>query len=162
MRKASARQRLKDYGGDGTIEITPVSLDLDAGLVNVPASARLAASASPQTFSQRRRELGFPVANRLVAENDAADQEHLRKIAQGKLIAQTPEHHEGDDMVPSALAPRNPFQGIWCSRLDDVVKGDPAVIPLISGWQRHRHTLLGKRCCGSRKVGRNWHRLYAP
>jgi hypothetical protein len=61
--------------------------------------ARLAASASPQTFSQRRRELGFPVANRLVAEHDAADQEHLRQITQGKLIAQAPEHHEGDDVA---------------------------------------------------------------
>jgi hypothetical protein len=63
---------------DGPIEITPVPLDLDVGLVNVPASARFAASASPQAVSQRRRELGFPVANRLVAEHDAADQEHLR------------------------------------------------------------------------------------
>src|ERR1700741_4032034 len=78
---------------------TPVPLDLDVGLVNVPASTRLAASASPQTFSQRRRELGFPVANRFMAEDDAADQEHLRKIAQGKLIAQAPEHHEGDDVA---------------------------------------------------------------
>jgi hypothetical protein len=44
----------------------------------------------------RRR---FPVANRLVAEHDAADQEHLRQITQAKLIAQTPEHHEGDDVA---------------------------------------------------------------
>ena len=34
-----------------------------------------------------------------MAEHDAADQEHLRKITQGKLIAQTPEHHEGDDVA---------------------------------------------------------------
>ena len=64
----------------GAVEITPLPVDLDIGLVHIPASARLAASASPQTFSQRRRELGFPVANRLVAEHDAADQEHLRQI----------------------------------------------------------------------------------
>ena len=84
---------------DGAIEVAPLPVDLDVGLVDVPAPAGLAASASPQTFSQRRRESAFPVANRLVAEYDAADQEHLRQIAQGKLAAQAPEHHEGDDVA---------------------------------------------------------------
>src|SRR5580692_2051905 len=67
---------------DGTVEITPMPVNLDVGLVDVPALACLAAPASPQTFSQCRCELGFPVANRLVAEYDAADQEHLRQITQ--------------------------------------------------------------------------------
>src|SRR6202041_1465341 len=84
---------------DGTVEITPVSLNLDVCLINVPAPPRLAASASPQMFSHRRCELGFPVANRLVAEHDAADQEHLGQVTQGKLIAQAPKHHEGDDVT---------------------------------------------------------------
>jgi hypothetical protein len=48
--------------------------------------ASLATSVSPQIFRQRRRQLGFPVANRFMAENDAADQEHLRQITQGKLV----------------------------------------------------------------------------
>jgi hypothetical protein len=39
-----------------------------------------------------------------MAEHDAADQEHLRQITQGKLIAQAPEHHEGDD-VAGVLCP---------------------------------------------------------
>src|SRR6202030_3986965 len=68
-------------------------------LVDVPAKARFAASALPQIFSQCRCELGFPVADRLVAECDAADQEHLRQITQGELIAQAPEHHGGDDVA---------------------------------------------------------------
>src|SRR5580692_3044419 len=34
-----------------------------------------------------------------MAEHDAADQEHLRQIAQGKLVAQAPKHHEGDDVA---------------------------------------------------------------
>jgi hypothetical protein len=34
-----------------------------------------------------------------MAEDDAADQEHLGQITQGKLIAQAPEHHEGDDVA---------------------------------------------------------------
>src|ERR1700761_4897192 len=84
---------------NGAIEITPLPVDLDVGLINIPASTRLAASASPETFSQRWRELGFPVANRFMAEDDAADQKHLRQIAQGKLVAQAPEHHEGDHVA---------------------------------------------------------------
>src|SRR5271167_2879574 len=72
---------------------------LDVRLVNVPALPDPTASATAQTFSQSRRELGFPVANRLVAEHDAADQEHLRQITQGKLVAQAPEHNEGDDVA---------------------------------------------------------------
>jgi hypothetical protein len=74
-------------------------VDLDVGLVNIPATACLAASASPQTFSQRRRELGFPVADGFMAENDAAEQEHLWQIAQGEFVSQTPEHHEGDNVA---------------------------------------------------------------
>src|ERR1700722_3701396 len=46
---------------DGAVEITPLPVDFDVGLVNLPAAAHLAAPASPQTFSQRRRELGFPI-----------------------------------------------------------------------------------------------------
>ena len=84
---------------DGTVEITPVPVDLDVRFVHIPALARLAASASPQIFSQRRCELGFPVANRLVAKNDAADEEHLRQVTQCELVAQAPEHNEGDDVA---------------------------------------------------------------
>src|SRR5215210_1250340 len=32
------------------------------------------------------------------AEHDATHGEHLRQIAQAQLVAQTPEHHEGDDV----------------------------------------------------------------
>jgi hypothetical protein len=34
-----------------------------------------------------------------VAEYDTADREHLSEITQGKLIAQAPEHHEGDNVA---------------------------------------------------------------
>jgi hypothetical protein len=72
---------------DGTVEITPLAVNFDVGLVDIPTAAGLATSASPQTFGQRRRELGFPVTNRLMAEHDAADQEHLRQITQRKLYS---------------------------------------------------------------------------
>jgi hypothetical protein len=83
---------------DGAIEIAPMPVHLDVGLVNVPAFPDLAASATAQTFSQYRRELGFLVADRLVTEHDAADQEHLRQVAQAEFVAQPPEHHESDDV----------------------------------------------------------------
>src|ERR1700712_4169493 len=68
------------------------------GLVDVPASANLAAAMATQAFRQCWREFGFPVADRLVTEHDAADQEHLRQVAQAEVVAQAPEHHEGDDV----------------------------------------------------------------
>jgi hypothetical protein len=30
--------------------------------------------------------------------DDATDEEHLRQVSQVELVAQTPEHHEGDDI----------------------------------------------------------------
>ena len=45
-----------------------------------------------------RGELGFPIADRLIAEYDAAEEEHLRQVSQAEFVAQTPKHHEGDDV----------------------------------------------------------------
>src|SRR3954454_516176 len=50
------------------------------------------------TFSQCWGEFGLPRADCLVTEHDAADQEHLRQIAQTEFVAQSPEHHERDDV----------------------------------------------------------------
>ena len=33
-----------------------------------------------------------------MTEHDAADQKHLRQIAQAEFVAQPPEHHERDDV----------------------------------------------------------------
>ncbi len=64
----------------------------------MPAPAGLAGPALAQTFGQQRRQLGFPVPHRLMAEHDAAVEEHLAKVAQGQAVAQPPQHHEGDDV----------------------------------------------------------------
>jgi hypothetical protein len=78
--------------------VTPVPLFADWKNDFVAAVSRCHVGVAAD-FQPARREFGFPLVNRLVAENDAADQEHLRQIAQGKLIAQPPEHHEGDDLA---------------------------------------------------------------
>jgi hypothetical protein len=70
---------------NGAVEITPLPVDFDVGLVNVPAAARLAPPASPQTFNQCQRKLGFPVANRLIAENDAVDRNILGRSRRASL-----------------------------------------------------------------------------
>src|SRR5271155_3330326 len=44
-------------------------------------------------------ELRLPRPDGLVTEHDTADEEHLRQVTQGQPIAQTPEHHEGDDVA---------------------------------------------------------------
>ena len=51
-----------------------------------------------QTFSQCGRELGFPVADRLMTKHDAADQE--RRLRYKLSPRDLPEmfHHEGDDV----------------------------------------------------------------
>jgi hypothetical protein len=80
------------------VEIMPVPMYLDVGLIDIPTATGLAALATAQTFSQCGSELGFPVADRLMPEHDAADQEHLWQYAQAELVAQPPEHHEDDDV----------------------------------------------------------------
>src|SRR3712207_2986977 len=78
---------------DGPIEITPATPHLQIRLVDMPAAAASTALAPPplsEFAGQDRRELGLPVADRLVTEDDAADQEHLAEVAQGEAVAQAP------------------------------------------------------------------------
>ena len=62
------------------------------------AGSVLAVPASPEFAGQGRRELGVPVPHRLVAEHEAAVEEHLAEVAQGQAVAQPPQHHQGDDV----------------------------------------------------------------
>jgi|HubBroStandDraft_4_1064222.scaffolds.fasta_scaffold1232549_1 hypothetical protein len=59
-------------------------------LVAVPAAADFALSASAQLLRQCGRELRLPIANRLVGEHEATDQEHLSQISQTELLAEPP------------------------------------------------------------------------
>jgi hypothetical protein len=84
---------------DRAVEIFSTAVRPDVRLVDVPAPPNFALSSLSEILAQCRRELGFPVANRLVAEHEAADQEHLGQIPQAQFVAQSPEHHEGDDVT---------------------------------------------------------------
>src|SRR4051812_8095565 len=83
---------------DGAIEIAPPPLHFQVCLIHIPAAAHRAAPAPPQLLGQGRRELGFPLPDRFIAEHDAAHGEHLGQVAQAQLIAQASEHHESDDI----------------------------------------------------------------
>src|SRR3954470_2379676 len=80
------------------LKIAPAPIHLEVGFIDIPAAARLAATALPQVLGQRRRELGLPLADGLMAEYDTAQGEHLGQVAQAQLVAQPPEHHERDDV----------------------------------------------------------------
>jgi len=83
---------------DGTIKIAPSTVHLDVCLVNVPALADPPCTAPPEVIDEGRRQLRLPIANRLIAEFDAPDQEHLGQIAQAQLVAKPPKDHECDDV----------------------------------------------------------------
>ena len=84
---------------DRAIQIPPSATHPDIRLINVPAGAHPAFASPTQVLGQCRRELGLPIPHRLVAEDEPAGQEHLRQIPQAQLVAQPPEHHEGDDIT---------------------------------------------------------------
>src|SRR5271163_3372025 len=83
---------------DGTIKIAPSTVHLDVCLVNVPALADPPFTPPPEVIDEGRRQLRLPIANRLIAEFEAPDQEHLWQIAQARLVAKPPKDHECDDV----------------------------------------------------------------
>src|SRR3712207_1662204 len=99
LRKASTRP---PFRVDRPVEIARAAPPLQIRLVHVPVPATGAALAVPppaEFAGQDRRELRLPVPHGLVAEHDAAEEEHLAEVPQGQAVAQTPEHHQGDDVA---------------------------------------------------------------
>src|SRR4028118_1159529 len=87
---------------DGAVEVTPAAPDLQVSLVHEPgatAGTPLPTATPPKFLGKDGRELRLPLAYRLVAEHDAALEEHLAEVAQGQAVAQPPQHHEGDDVA---------------------------------------------------------------
>ena len=113
---------------DRPIEITPAALYLHISLVHVPARRQPAATAPLTELARKDRdELRLPFPDRLVTEHDTADKEHLGQVAQGQPIAQTPEHHESDD-VARVLGPvQHP-----CAAFVELLAAFPAAEPAIA------------------------------
>jgi hypothetical protein len=107
---------------------TPI-LALDAIGPSTPtASTYLATPASAEIFSQPRGQFGFPVPDGFMAEYDAAEKEHLAQISQAQLVAQAPEHHEGDD-VGGELCPVQSPTAALIELLTAAAAAEPAVAP---------------------------------
>src|SRR3982751_1695401 len=82
-------------------KVAPPPAHLQIGFVHMPVAAAgtaLAVTAPAEFVAQQRRELGLPLADRFVAEDDAALEEHLGQITQGQPVAQPPQHHQRDDV----------------------------------------------------------------
>src|SRR5512135_945738 len=83
---------------DCSVEITPLTRNSNVRFISMPTLANLATPPLAQTLGQQRRQLGFPVAHRLVGEDHAADQKHFGQVAQAQFVAQAPKHHEKHDV----------------------------------------------------------------
>jgi site-specific DNA recombinase len=86
---------------DGPVQVAPPAAYLQVGLVHMPLAAAGATLTMPPTaefVGQQRRELGLPLADGFVAEDNATLEEHLAQVAQGQAVAQAPQHHERDDI----------------------------------------------------------------
>ena len=60
----------------------------------MPPGARRASALGAEPGGQERGEARLPVADGLVAEDEAPLEEHLREIAQAQRVTQPPEHDE--------------------------------------------------------------------
>jgi hypothetical protein len=63
-----------------------------------PFDPALAATAVPAFGRQDGGQLCRPLSNGLVAEDDAALEDHLAELLQREAVAQAPEHDQGDDV----------------------------------------------------------------
>jgi hypothetical protein len=81
-----------------TIEIAPLPMNLEIGLVDIPGCSGLTTSICSQLISHHRRKPFFPVPNGLMSENKATFKEHLSHITQAQLIAQVPENDKENDI----------------------------------------------------------------
>ena len=83
---------------DGAVEVAAAPCDLHVGLVDVPGSARLAASHGAEPFLQQRCEARLPATNGLVRDLVATLEQQLRDISGAELVAQPPQHGEQHDV----------------------------------------------------------------
>jgi hypothetical protein len=89
---------------DRPVQVLPLTGNFDIGFIDIPAAAGLAPASPAQGLGEPRRQLGFPVTDRLVGEHDAADQEHLCQVAQAELVAQ-PQKYDQENHVGWQLKP---------------------------------------------------------
>jgi hypothetical protein len=83
---------------DSSIQIAPVTIDSDGGLIYVPLVPDLGFGLGFQCRSPHRSEALFPRAHGLVGQLKATSEEHFGQIPQTQCVAQSPENDEKDDL----------------------------------------------------------------
>src|SRR5688500_12316768 len=63
-------------------------------LIDIPAAASLALAALAQGIGEQRRQPGFPVADRFMAEHQAAQQQDLRQVPQAEFHPKPPQYDQ--------------------------------------------------------------------
>jgi hypothetical protein len=87
---------------DDAVEKAPAAAILQVGLVGMPRSATssmFTPTALPELGSQNGCELRLPIAQRPMAEYDAALQEYLAEVRRCGAMAQAPEYGQGNDVT---------------------------------------------------------------
>ncbi|MCM8739339.1 hypothetical protein M5E06_35275 [Azospirillum sp. A1-3] len=91
-------------GVDGPVQVLPLPGDLQVRLIHVPVPADFALAPFAQGPGEQLRQLGFPVAHRLVREDQPAQQQDFCQVAQAELHPEALQHnkkgHIGGDLQP--------------------------------------------------------------
>src|SRR4051794_7423519 len=81
---------------NGSIQITPLSVDLDGGFIYVPGLACLSTPFGPQLLWNEWSKSLFPLPDRLIAELPPTFQKHLSEISQAQLVPKSPQDNQKD------------------------------------------------------------------
>src|SRR6266567_6179253 len=85
-------------GIHGTIKVTPLSLNLDIRLINVPRFPCLATAFCSQLLCHQWSKPLFPCSNCLIREFPSSFEKHLGKISQTQLVSEPPQDNQEDDI----------------------------------------------------------------
>ena len=80
------------------IQVAPLSCDLHVRFVEVPGHAPATATLLAELVGKEWSDAGLPLADRLVRDGEAADEEELSDVPQAQLVAEAPEHGVEDDV----------------------------------------------------------------
>src|SRR4051812_18211080 len=80
------------------IQITPPALNIQVGLIDVPAPTCFSLPFAADMLGEQRSKAFFPLPYGFMHKLEAAQQEHLGQISQAQLIQQPAEHDLEDDV----------------------------------------------------------------
>ena len=79
---------------DRPVQVLPLARNFDVRFIDIPAPAGFALAPLAQGIGEQRRQSGFPVADRFMAEHQAAQKQDLGEIPQAEFHPQPPQHDQ--------------------------------------------------------------------